>query len=68
MASTSKHLNEKNVLDILNESDERLVSDSSDDSDNCEGDIAVADTSANEEDSEVEKHSFGDTDYNSDFI
>jgi hypothetical protein len=46
MASTSKYLDEENVLDILNDSDECLISESSDDSDdsdNCEDDIAVAD-------------------------
>jgi hypothetical protein len=32
MASTSNHLNEGNVLDILNKTDECLISDSSDDS------------------------------------
>jgi hypothetical protein len=33
MASTSNHLNEENVLDILNKTDECLISDSSDDGD-----------------------------------
>jgi hypothetical protein len=36
MASTSKHLNEENVLNILNESDECRISDRSDDSDDSE--------------------------------
>jgi hypothetical protein len=68
MASMSKHLTEENVLDILNESDECLISDSIDDSDNCEDDIAVADAAVDEEDSDVEEHSLGDTVYNSGFI
>jgi hypothetical protein len=40
MASTSKHLTDS-VFDILNDSEECLISDSSDDSDSCEDDIAV---------------------------
>jgi hypothetical protein len=66
-ASMSKQLNEENVLDILNESDMCLISDNSDDSDDCANDIAVAD----EENSEVEEgqgHFLGNTDYNSGFI
>lgn len=68
MASMSKHLTEENVLDIINESDECLISDSNDDSDDCEDDIAVADAAVDEEDSDVEVHSLGNTDYNSGFI
>jgi hypothetical protein len=64
MASTSKHMDEENVLNILNESDECLISD---DSDNCEDDTAV-DVAVDEEDSDVEEHSLGDIDYNSGFI
>jgi hypothetical protein len=63
VASTSKQSNEENVLDILNESDECLTCDSSDDSDNCEDDIAFADAAVVEEDSDVEEHSLGETDY-----
>jgi hypothetical protein len=44
------------------------TSDSSDVSDNCEDDIAVADAALDEEDSDVEEHSLGDTDYKRDFI
>jgi hypothetical protein len=76
MTSTSKHLTDETVFDILNDSDECLISDSNedsddnDDSDNCEDDIAVAD--AVDEDSQAEEdsqgHSLGDTDVNSDFI
>jgi hypothetical protein len=72
MASMSKHLNEENVLDILNESDEHLISDSSDDNTDCEDDIVVADPAGDEENSEVQEegqcHSLGDADYNSGFI
>jgi hypothetical protein len=58
-------------LDILNELDECLISDSSDDSDEsgkCEDGIAVADAAVDEEDSNVEDHSRRDTDYSSGFI
>jgi hypothetical protein len=64
-------LDEENVLDVLNESEECLISDScddSDDSDNCEDDIAVADAAVDEDDSDVEEHSLGYTDYSSGFI
>jgi hypothetical protein len=55
MAPTSKYLKEENVLDILNESDECLMSDSSDDdTDDCEDDIAAADTAVDGENSEVD--------------
>jgi hypothetical protein len=59
MASTSKYLDEENVLDILDELDECLISGSSDDSDNCEDYVALADA-VDEEDSDVEVHSLGD--------
>jgi hypothetical protein len=52
MASISKLLKEEIVLDILKESDKCVISDSSDDGDdgdNCEDDIAVADTAVDEE-------------------
>jgi hypothetical protein len=72
MVSTNKHLSDENVLDILNDLDECLISessDSSDDSDDSEDDIAVADVVP---DSDMEEggqgHSLGDTDYNSGFI
>jgi hypothetical protein len=69
MASTSRHLDEESVLHILDESEECLISDSSDDSDSeCEDDIAVADAAADEEDSDLEEHSLGDGDYNSVFF
>jgi hypothetical protein len=67
MASRSKYLDEENVLDILNESDECLINDSSDDndgSDDFEDDIAVAVADANA----VEEQSLGDVDYSSSFI
>jgi hypothetical protein len=66
IASTIKYLDEENAWDILNESDECLISDNSDDSDdsdNCEDDIAVANAAVDEEDSNVEDHSRGDADY-----
>jgi hypothetical protein len=71
MASTSKYLDEENILDILNDSDECLISESSDesdDSDNREDDIAAADAAVVEEVSDVEEHFFGDAYYSSDFI
>jgi hypothetical protein len=69
MASTSKHLDKENVLNILNESDECLISDSCEESDtDCEDDNAVADAAVDEEDSDVEEHSLGDSDYNSGFV
>jgi hypothetical protein len=46
MTSSSKHLKEEIVSDILNELDECVISDSkddSDDSDNCEDGNAIAD-------------------------
>jgi hypothetical protein len=55
VASMSKHLNEENVLGIINESDECLISDSSDDSGDCEDDIAVDDAAVDEENCEVEE-------------
>jgi hypothetical protein len=64
MASTSKHLNEENVLDIQNESDECLISDSSDDSHDSAADV--------DEEGEVEEEdqglSLGVTNYNSSVI
>jgi hypothetical protein len=55
MASMSKHLNEENVLDILNKLDKCLISDSSDDkTDDCENDIAVVDSVVDEGNIEVE--------------
>jgi hypothetical protein len=72
MASMSKHLNEENVLDILNESDECLINDSSGDTDDCEDDIAVPDSAVDEENSEVEEegqvHSLGDANYNRGYL
>jgi hypothetical protein len=72
MASTRKHLNEEKVLDILNESDKCLISDSSDDTEDCEDDIAVADSVVDEENSQVEEegqsYSLSNADYNSGFI
>jgi hypothetical protein len=69
MASTSRHLSDESVFDILHDSDECLISDSSEDSDtdsdNCEDDIAVADA-ALDEDSQAEED--GDTDFSSDFL
>jgi hypothetical protein len=62
IASTSRHLNEENVLDILNEPDEYLISDSSDvidDNEDCEDDITVADAA---DDEEGQGHSLGDVD------
>lgn len=55
MASTSKHLNEENVLDIINESDRCHINKSSDDSDDFEDDIAQADAAIDEENSKVEE-------------
>jgi hypothetical protein len=43
MASTSKLQKEEIVLDILKEPDKCVISDISDDGDNCEDDIAAAD-------------------------
>jgi hypothetical protein len=59
-------------LDFLNRSDKCLISDSSDsDTDDCEDDITVADSTV-EENSEMEEegqgHSLGDADHNSGFI
>jgi hypothetical protein len=60
MQSTSKHLKEENGLDILSESDECLITDSSDDdTDDCEDDIAVSDSAVDEENSEVEEEDQG---------
>jgi hypothetical protein len=68
MASTSKQLNEQNVFDILNEPHKCLISDSSDDSDDCEFVIAVAVAAVDEEGGEVEDKGQGNfldnTDYN----
>jgi hypothetical protein len=69
MTSTSTHLNEENILDILNKSDGCIISGSSDDTDDCEGDITVAEAAVNKQNSEVEEesqgHSLGDTYSNS---
>jgi hypothetical protein len=48
-------LNDENVLDLLNESDECHISNSSDDSDDFEDDIAQADATVDEENSNVEE-------------
>jgi hypothetical protein len=73
MASTSKYWNEDNVLGILNDSDECVLSDSSDDDhEDCDDDIAVPDPAVGEENSEVEEeregHSLGDADYSIGFM
>jgi hypothetical protein len=55
VASTSKHLNDENVLYLLNESDECHISNSSDDSDDFEDGIAQADAAVDEEKCNVEE-------------
>jgi hypothetical protein len=61
-------LKEEIVLNILKESDECVISDSSDDGDDCDDDSAVAHVAVNEEDSQVEEEGqsnfLGDSDYN----
>jgi hypothetical protein len=51
----SKLLKEETLLYILKESDECVLSGSSDDCDNCEDDITVADAAVDEVDSQVEE-------------
>jgi hypothetical protein len=69
MASTSRQLDDEDVMNILYESDECLVSSSSDESDSDYEDlITVVDAAVDEVDSDVEEHSLGDIDFNSAFI
>jgi hypothetical protein len=71
MASTSKHLKEEIDLDILNELEECVIRDSTDDSDNREDANAIADAAVTE-DSQMEEesqgYSLGDSDYKRGFI
>jgi hypothetical protein len=60
MAPTSTHLNKENIMDVVNELDEPVISDSSDDSQDLEDDIA-APAAAVEEVSEEEEGSQCDT-------
>jgi hypothetical protein len=67
MASTSTQLDD-DVMNILYESDECLVSRSSNTDSDIEDDIAVVDAAVDEIDSNVEERSLGDTDSNSEII
>jgi hypothetical protein len=66
MTSMSKYFNKQNDLHILKESDECLISYSSDDTEDCEDDIAIAHADVDQESSKVEEggqgHSLGDDD------
>jgi hypothetical protein len=67
MASTSKQLDDDDVMNILYDSDECLVSSSSE-SDSDVDDIAMVDAAVDEMDSDLEERSLGDTDFDSEFI